>query len=247
MSHSLLVRLKKHAGRNNTGRIMVRHRGGGAKRLYRVIDFKRNKEGIPAVVRAIEYDPNRSCNIALLFYKDGDKRYILSPEGLKIGDTVVSGDDVKPHIGNASKIKNILLGSIIHNVELYPSSGGKLVRSAGVECRLMSREGDFAILKMPSGEVRKLSVFCRATIGKVGNSNHRNVIIGKAGRNRWLGIRPTVRGTAMNSVDHPHGGGRGKSKGGNHPSSPTGVLAKGFKTRRKKKYSDSLILRRRTV
>jgi len=239
----LLAPLKHSGGRNNRGRMTVRHRGGGHKRMLRIIDFKRDKDGVPAVVAALEYDPNRSANIALLHYKDGDKRYILAPEGLKVGDPVESGAqaDIKP--GNALVLKNIPLGSFVHAVEMKPGAGAQLARGAGAQAQLMAKEGKFALLKLPSGEQRMVLAECRATIGQVGNLEHENLSIGKAGRNRHLGWRPHVRGVAMNPVDHPHGGGEGRSKG-NHPQSPWGMPTKGYKTRGKKR-SDNYIVSRR--
>lgn len=243
---NLVVKKKKHAGRNSYGRITTRHHGGGVKRKYRLIDFKRNKDGVDARVASIEYDPNRSSNIALLFYKDGEKRYILHPEGLKVGDIVVSGkgSDIKP--GNAMPLRLIPTGTFIHAVELQPGKGAALARSAGTSIQLMGKEGDYAILRMPSSEMRRVLLDCRATIGTVGNSDHGNIKIGKAGRKRHMGVRPHVRGTAMNPVDHPHGGGEGKNKSaGRHPVSPWGQPAKGARTRSKKKASNRLIIRRR--
>jgi len=239
----LLAPLKHSGGRNNRGRMTVRHRGGGHKRMLRIIDFKRDKDSVPAVVAALEYDPNRSANIALLHYKDGDKRYILAPEGLKVGDPVESGAqaDIKP--GNALVLKNIPLGSFVHAVEMKPGAGAQLARGAGAQAQLMAKEGKFALLKLPSGEQRMVLAECRATIGQVGNLEHENLSIGKAGRNRHLGWRPHVRGVAMNPVDHPHGGGEGRSKG-NHPQSPWGMPTKGYKTRGKKR-SDNYIVSRR--
>ncbi|MBO8136882.1 MAG: 50S ribosomal protein L2 [Desulfotomaculum sp.] len=241
---SLLVPLKKHAGRNNQGRITVRHRGGGHKRMYRIIDFKRDKDGIPAKVAAIEYDPNRSAYIALLHYVDGEKRYIIAPKGLEVGSFVESGPDADIKVGNALPLENIPVGTTIHNIELHPGHGGQLVRSAGTSAQLMAKEGKYAIIRMPSGEMRMVLQKCRATIGQVGNVEHENITIGKAGRKRWLGIRPTVRGVVMNPVDHPHGGGEGRSPIGRHPVTPWGKPALGAKTR-KKKYSDKLIIKRR--
>lgn len=241
---SLLQSLHSVGGRNNSGTLTVRHIGGGHKRAYRVIDFKREKFNIPAKVMAIEYDPNRNTRIVLLQYADGEKRYIIMPEGLKVGDIVSSGDQAEVKIGNALFFKNIPDGSLVHNIELEPGKGAKLIRSAGGFAQLLAKEGSYAQVKMSSGEVRKVSVNCLATIGQVGNIEYKNISIGKAGRNRWLGIRPTVRGTAMNSVDHPHGGGRGKSKGANHPRSPWNKLAKGGKTRTNKS-SDIFIITRR--
>lgn len=241
---SLLEPLKKRAGRNNQGRITVRHRGGGHKRMYRIIDFKRNKDGIPAKVATIEYDPNRSARIALLHYADGEKRYILAPLGLKVGDIVESGPqaDIKP--GNALPLRNIPVGTLVHNIELKPGKGGQLVRSAGAAAQIIAKEGDYATLRLPSGEMRMVHLECRATVGQVGNLDHENITIGKAGRARWLGIRPTVRGVVMNPVDHPHGGGEGRSPIGRHPVTPWGKPALGVKTRRKKA-SDRLIIKRR--
>ncbi|MGI6049225.1 MAG: 50S ribosomal protein L2 [Acetivibrionales bacterium] len=243
---SLLAPLRKKAGRNSYGRITVRHRGGGAKQKYRIIDFKRDKDGIPAKVSAIEYDPNRSALIALLAYADGEKRYILAPNGLKVGDTVFSGEgsDIKP--GNALPLENIPLGTVIHNIELKPGKGGQLVRSAGNEAQLMAKEGSYAQVRLPSGEVRKIQMRCRATIGQVSNLEHENISIGKAGRKRWMGIRPTVRGVVMNPSDHPHGGGEGKSPiGMPSPLTPWGKPTLGYKTRKKNKPSDKLIVKRR--
>jgi len=243
---SLLEPLPKKGGRNNNGRITTRHQGGGHKRRYRVIDFKRKKDGVPAKVATIEYDPNRSARIALLHYADGEKRYILAPKGLQVGDTVQSGtgSDIKP--GNTLVLSEIPVGTVVHAVELQPGKGAALARSAGTSIQLMGKEGDYAILRMPSSEMRRVLVTCRATIGEVGNSDHGNIKIGKAGRARWMGIRPTVRGTAMNPVDHPHGGGEGKNKSaGRHPVTPWGVPTKGHRTRSKKNASSRLIIRRR--
>lgn len=243
---SLVERLKKHGGRNQQGRLTVRHQGGGHKRLYRVIDFKRNKDGVSAKVATIEYDPNRSARIALLHYADGEKRYILAPDGLKIGDTLMSGADADIKIGNTLPLKNIPVGTTIHNIEMKIGKGAQLVRSAGAAAQLMAKEGDYALLRLPSGELRKVHVNCRATIGQVGNLEHENVSIGKAGRSRWLGIRPANRGVAMNPIDHPHGGGEGRSPvGRKHPVTPWGKVAMGARTR-KKKASDKLIVKRRT-
>jgi large subunit ribosomal protein L2 len=240
----LVKPLPKSGGRNAYGRVTSRHRGGGHKRLYRVVDFKRDKLDIPARVARIEYDPNRSTRLALLNYADGERRYILAPDQLKVGDTVISSPraDIKP--GNTLPLVNIPLGTTIHNIELYPGRGGQMARSAGTYAQLMAKEGKYAQLKMPSGEVRKVLVTCRATIGQNGNLEHENITIGKAGRARWLGQRPRVRGVAMNPVDHPHGGGEGKSSGGRHPVTPWGVPTKGYKTR-KNKPSDPLIIKRR--
>jgi len=243
---SLVQPLPKKGGRNNNGRITTRHQGGGHKRQYRVIDFKRNKDGVPAKVFSIEYDPNRSARIALLHYADGEKRYIIAPKGLAVGDKITSGpgSDIRP--GNALPIADIPVGTVVHAVELQPGKGAALARSAGTSIQLMGKEGGYAILRMPSSEMRRVLVTCRATIGEVGNSEHSNLSIGKAGRNRHLGKRPTVRGTAMNPVDHPHGGGEGKNKSaGRHPVTPWGVPTKGHRTRSKKKASNRLIIRRR--
>jgi len=243
---SLVVPLRKKAGRNNQGRLTVRHRGGGHKRLYRIIDFKRDKDGIPAKVASIEYDPNRTANIALVNYADGEKRYILAPHGLKVGDTIVSGPDVDIKVGNALPIRNIPVGTIIHNIELKPGKGAQLVRTAGASAQLMAKEGKYGQVRLPSGEVRMINMDCRATIGQIGNIDHENISIGKAGRNRWKGIRPTVRGVVMNPVDHPHGGGEGRSPiGRKHPVTPWGKPALGAKTRKKKKLSDKMIVKPR--
>ncbi len=241
----LLRKKKRTGGRNNQGKITARHRGGGHKRRYRVIDFQRKKDGVPAKVDSVQYDPNRSARIALLFYADGDKRYILAPDGLKEGDRIESGPEAPPTVGNCLPLKNIPLGMTIHNIEMRPGRGGCLCRSAGSSATLMAREADWAQISLPSGEIRRIPSACRATIGKVGNSDHMNITLGKAGRKRWLGRRPHVRGTAMNPVDHPHGGGEGRTKGGRHPVSPTGVPAKGGPTRQKRKASNSAIVRRR--
>lgn len=245
---SLLVPIKRTGGRNSNGRVTSRHMGGGHKRFYRIIDFKRNKDGVPAKVASIEYDPNRSARIALLSYLDGEKRYILAPKGLKVGDRLESGEKVDIRVGNTMPLKNIPLGTDVHNIELKAGKGGQMARSAGAFAVLAAREGNYATLKMPSGEIRKVRVECRATIGVIGNSEHENISLGKAGRSRWLGIRPQTRGMAMNPVDHPMGGGEGKSKSGGgrrHPKSPWGQLAKGLKTRNKKKASTKLIVRGR--
>ena len=244
---SLLVSLKKTGGRNAQGKITVRHHGGGAKRKYRIIDFKRNKDGIPAKVATIEYDPNRTANIALLHYVDGEKAYILAPVGLEVGTTVLSGPtaDIKP--GNALALKDMPVGTVIHNIELKPGKGAQLVRSAGVSAQLMAKEGKKALLRLPSGEMRFVSIDCKATIGQVGNIEHGNVVIGKAGRKRHMGIRPTVRGSVMNPCDHPHGGGEGRTSIGRpSPVTPWGKPALGYKTRKKNKASDKLIVSRRT-
>ena len=242
---SLLEPQKQRAGRNSAGRITVRHRGGGHKRKYRAVDFRREKHGVPAKVAGIEYDPNRTANIALLHYADGEKRYILAPVGLKDGTKVVSGPESDPVVGNALPLEKIPLGTIIHAVEMEPGRGARIVRSAGASAQLMSREGKMAQLKLPSGEIRLINIACMATIGQVGNGEHSSETDGKAGRKRWLGIRPTVRGVAMNPVDHPMGGGEGRSSGGGHPVSPWGKLAKGGKTRSKRKTSSKFIVKRR--
>jgi large subunit ribosomal protein L2 len=241
---SLVRPQKKSGGRNSYGRITVRHRGGGHKRRYRIIDFKRDKADIPARVATIEYDPNRSARIALLHYADGEKRYILAPIGIQVGDTVLTSEaaDIKP--GNALPLEKIPLGTIIHNVEMRAGKGGQLARSAGAGVQLMAKEGRYGLLKLPSGELRKVLLECKATIGQVGNIDHENISIGKAGRTRWLGRRSKVRGVAMNPVDHPHGGGEGKSSGGRHPVTPWGVPTKGYRTR-KPKHVDKLIVKRR--
>ena len=244
---SLLVSLKKNSGRNAQGKITVRHRGGGNRRKYRIIDFKRNKDGIPAKVATIEYDPNRTANIALLHYADGEKTYILAPVGLEVGTTVLSGPtaDIKP--GNAMALKDMPVGTVVHNIELKPGKGAQLVRSAGVSAQLMAKEGKKALLRLPSGEMRFVSIDCKATIGQVGNIEHGNVVIGKAGRKRHMGIRPTVRGSVMNPCDHPHGGGEGRTSIGRpSPVTPWGKPALGYKTRKKNKASDKLIVSRRT-
>ena len=241
---SLLAPVKRKGGRNNAGRITSRHQGGGHKRRYRIIDFKRNKLGIPARVATIEYDPNRTARIALLVYADGEKRYMLAPDKLQVGQTVVSGPDASPDLGNGLPLANIPLGTFVHAIEMKPGKGAQLARSAGTYAQLTAREGKFATLKLPSGEIRLVPVNCMATIGVTSNPDHMNIEIGKAGRSRWLGIRPQTRGVAMNPVDHPMGGGEGKASGG-HPRSPTGVPSKGFKTRRKRLASDQFIVRRR--
>ncbi len=242
---SLCERLRKSSGRNHHGRITARHRGGGARKIYRRIDFKRDKDGVAGKVAAIEYDPNRSCHIALIEYADGEKRYVLAPSGLTAGDTVESGVGVEPKVGNAMPLKNVPPGLDVHNVELNIGQGGKFARSAGSSARLVSRDDNWAILMMPSGEMREVRVECRATIGQLGNADHQNLRWGKAGRNRHRGRRPHVRGTAKNPVSHPLGGGEGRSGGGRHPCSPTGKLAKGSRTRAPKKVSNRRILRRR--
>ena len=243
---SLTVTLKKHSGRNARGKITVRHRGGGYRPKYRIIDFKRNKDGIPGTVATIEYDPNRSANIALINYADGEKRYIIAPNKLAVGDVIVSGADADIKIGNALPLANIPVGTIIHNVELKPGKGGQMVRSAGNGAQLMAKEGQYAQVRLPSGEVRKVRIDCRATIGEVGNLDHQNIQIGKAGRKRHMGIRPTVRGSVMNPNDHPHGGGEGKAGIGRvSPVTPWGKPALGYKTRKSKKASDKYIVKRR--
>jgi large subunit ribosomal protein L2 len=241
-----LIRPKKRAsGRNSTGRITVRHRGGGAKRMLRDVDFRREKFGIPAKVAAIEYDPNRSARLALLYYRDGEKRYILAPHGVKVGDVLMSGPQADILPGNALPIRNIPVGTLVHNVELHMGRGGQMCRSAGAQAQLLAKDGDLATLKLPSGEVRYVSLDCMATVGQVGNLEHENISVGKAGRKRWMGIRPTVRGTVMNPVDHPMGGGEGKGKG-NHPMTPWGKPTKGYKTRRGARPSDRWIVTRRS-
>jgi len=243
---SLVFRLKKHAGRNNLGRITSRHRGGGVKKLYRVVDFKRNKFGVPAVVKQIEYDPNRSARIALLHYRDGEKRYVISPDGLSVGDVLTSGEGTEIRVGNTLPIKDIPVGTFIHNIELKPGKGGQLVRSAGCSAQILAKEGKYAQIRLPSTEVRKVLLTCVATIGQVGNLDHENINVGKAGKTRWLGRRPHVRGVAMNPVDHPHGGGEGKTSGGRHPVSPWGQPTKGFKTRKNNR-TNKYIVRRRNI
>ncbi len=243
---SLIVPLKKTGGRNNKGELTVRHIGGGHKRYYRIIDFKRDKFDVVGTVVAIEYDPNRSARIALIEYEDGEKRYIIHPLNLKVGDKIISSKNaIEQSIGNAMPLRHIQVGRFVHNIELVPGSGGKLCRAAGTYAQLLAKEGNYAHLRLQSGEVRKIKLDCMATIGQVGNVDHINVTLGNSGRSRHLGIRPTVRGVAMNAVDHPHGGGRGRSKGGNHPQSPTGIPAKGYKTRRKRNVWNKFIIQRR--
>jgi len=243
---SLLVKLNKNAGRNNQGRITVRHRGGGAKRKYRIIDFKRNKDGILATVDSIQYDPNRTANIALLKYADGEKKYIVAPVGLKVGEKLMNGPEAEIKVGNCLPMQNMPVGTQIHNIEMKPGKGGQLVRSAGNVAQLMAKEGKFAIVRLPSGEMRKLPIGCRATIGQVGNTDHELITVGKAGRKRHMGIRPTVRGSVMNPNDHPHGGGEGKAPiGRSGPATPWGKPALGYKTRKKNKQSNKYIIRRR--
>lgn len=241
---SLVVKIKRPKGRNNQGVVTSWQRGGGHKRLYRLIDFKRDKIGIPGIVGAIEYDPNRSARIALVNYKDGEKRYIIAPVSLKVGDEVMSGPNAEIKPGNALPIKNIPVGTMVYNIEFKPGKGGQIARSAGAFAQIMGKETDYALLKMPSGELRKVNITCMATVGQVGNLEHENISIGKAGRSRWMGKRPHVRGVAMNPIDHPLGGGEGKSSGGRHPCSPWGQLAKGLKTRTNKR-SDTMIVKRR--
>jgi large subunit ribosomal protein L2 len=244
-SRRLVEPLTKSGGRNNQGKITARHRGGGHKRRYRRIDFRRGKDGVPARVAAIEYDPNRSARIALLHYADGEKRYILAPEGLKVGAMVESGPDAPPSLGNCLPLSAIPLGTEVHSIEMKPGQGGVLCRSAGSSATLAAREADWAQMTLPSGEIRRVPSLCRATIGAVGNADHVGIVYGKAGRRRWLGRRPHVRGTAMNPIDHPHGGGEGRTKGGRHPVSPTGKSAKGGATRQRRKPSNRAIVRRR--
>lgn len=242
---SLLVPLKKKGGRNNLGRLTVRHKGGGHKRMYRVIDFKRNKEGIPARVASIEYDPNRSANIALLNYADGSKTYIIAPLGLKVGQEIINGGTADIKVGNTLPLKNIPVGTLVHNIEMKKGKGGQLVRSAGGSAQLMAKEGKYVTLRLPSGEMRMIHMECRATIGQVGNLDYENVSIGKAGRSRWMGIRPTVRGAVMNPCDHPHGGGEGRNPIGRNPVTPWGKPALGAKTRKKKSLSEKFIVKHR--
>ena len=241
---SALAPRKRKAGRNNRGKITVRHRGGGAKKLYRIIDFKRNKVDIPGKIQGLFYDPNRTCNIALVAYKDGYKNYILAPAGLGVGDLIISSDNADIKVGNSKMMKNIPDGTVIHNVELKPGAGGQIARSAGSFVQLMAKEKDYVLLRMPSGEIRKVKNNCRATVGQVGNAEHEQTVIGKAGRKRHMGIRPTVRGVAMNPVDHPLGGGEGRSSGGRHPCTPWGKPTKGYRTRNCKR-TDSFIVKRR--
>ena len=241
---SLLKKMSENAGRNNTGRITVRHRGGGVKRRYRLIDFKRNKLDIPAKVQAIVYDPNRTCNIAQIAYADGEKTFILAPLGLNVGDVIISSKEADIKVGNSKQLADIPVGTLVHNVELNPGAGGQLARSAGAYVQVMAKEGQDILLRMPSGELRKVKQECRATIGQVGNLDHEKVVIGKAGRSRKLGIRPTVRGVSMNPVDHPHGGGEGRTSGGRHPVTPWGQPTRGYKTRKNKR-TDKFIVRRR--
>ena len=242
---SLRIRKKKKGGRNNQGKITARHRGGGHMQHYRLVDFKRNKDGVAGKVAAIQYDPNRTCRVALIHYADGEKRYILAPEGLAVGATVMSGPTAPPEVGNCLPMSDIPLGMAVHNIEMQAGRGGRICRSAGASAVLVAREAQWAQLTLPSGEIRRIPAACRATIGALGNAEHMNVRLGKAGRSRWLGIRPHVRGTAMNPIDHPHGGGEGRTKGGRHPVSPWGKSAKGGSTRKPRKPSGAAILRRR--
>ena len=244
---ALLRPKKRISGRNNFGRITMRRRGGGAKRLYRVVDFRREKDGIPAKVTAIEYDPNRTANIALVVYADGEKRYIIAPGGLKVGQTVLSGDKAEYETGNTMALGSMPLGSVVYNVELTPGKGGQIARSAGNKCQLLAKEGRFVVLRLPSGEMRRVLSECKATFGTVSNEEHSNISLGKAGRSRWLGRRPKVRGVVMNPVDHPMGGGEGRSSGGGHPVTPWGKPTKGYKTRKKNKASNKFIIRRRNA
>ncbi|MBK9143875.1 MAG: 50S ribosomal protein L2 [Candidatus Melainabacteria bacterium] len=243
---TLLQPKKRHAGRNNLGRVTVRHRGGGHKQKYRVIDFKRNKFDIPGTVKTIEYDPNRNTRICLIVYKDGEKRYILAPLGIKVGDQVMSGTKAEIQIGNALPLRNIPLGTMVHNVEMTIGKGGQLGRSAGAQIQLLAKEGDMATLRLPSGEMRVVRLDCMATIGQLGNPDAKNIRLGKAGRKRWMGIKPTVRGVVMNAVDHPHGGGEGKAPIGGKPQTPWGKPAMGYKTRRGRRPSDRFIVKKRT-
>ena len=242
---NLLLPKHKKGGRNNQGRITVRHRGGGHKQQYRLIDFRRNKDGVPAKVHSIQYDPNRSARIALLYYVDGEKRYIVAPHGLKDGDQVLSGPDAPPSVGNCLPLKNIPTGMAIHNIELQPGRGGVLCRSAGTSATLAARDANWAQISLPSREIRRIPASCRATIGTTGNPDHMNVVLGKAGRKRWLGRRPHVRGTAMNPIDHPHGGGEGRTKGGRHPVTPWGKPTKGYKTRKNKRTTKFIVRTRK--
>ena len=242
---SLLEPNPKKAGRNHHGHITMRRRGGGHKRQYRVIDFRREKDGVPGKVASIEYDPNRSARIALIVYADGEKRYILAPRGLQVGTKILSGAEAEYQVGNCMPLERIPLGTVVHNVELTPGKGGQLARSAGNGCQVLAKEGRYATLRLPSGEMRRVLIVCRATIGHVGNEDHTNISAGKAGRSRWMGKRPKVRGVVMNPVDHPHGGGEGKSSGGRHPCTPWGMPTRGYKTRKKGKRTNKYIIRRR--
>ncbi|MBM3319839.1 MAG: 50S ribosomal protein L2 [Candidatus Eisenbacteria bacterium] len=241
----LVEPLRKNSGRNNQGRITVRHQGGGHKRRYRLIDFRRDKGGVPGRVESIEYDPNRSARIALVLYADGERRYILAPHGVKVGDPIQDGPESEIREGNSLPIRRIPLGSQIHNIEMRPGKGAQIARSAGTYAQLLAKEGKYAVLRLPSGEIRQVHLECRATVGQVGNIEHENQVGGKAGRSRWLGRRPSVRGVAMNPIDHPHGGGEGRSSGGRHPVTPWGVPTRGYKTRKRRKKSDEVIIRRR--
>lgn len=243
----LLKGKKRSSGRNNLGRITMRRRGGGAKRRYRFVDFRREKDGIPGKVVGIEYDPNRTARIALISYADGEKRYIVAPSGLKVGQTILSGKNAELEAGNAMELGSMPLGSIVYNVELTPGKGGQIARAAGNKCQLLAKEGKFVVLRLPSGEMRRIMSECKATLGTVSNEEHSNISLGKAGRSRWLGRRPKVRGVVMNPVDHPHGGGEGRTSGGGHPVTPWGVPTKGFKTRKKKNPSSKFIIRRRNA
>lgn len=243
---SLLEPLNEKGGRNNQGRITMRRRGGGHKRRYRSIDFRRDKDGVPGTIASIEYDPNRSARIALVSYADGEKRYIVAPTGLKVGQKIASGPEAEYEVGNTLPLERIPLGANVHNVELTPGKGGQMARAAGNGCQLLAKEGRYCVLRLPSGEMRRVLSVCRATIGVVGNEEHVNIEIGKAGRSRWLGRRPKVRGVAMNPVDHPHGGGEGRTSGGRHPCTPWGTPTKGYKTRKKKNRTNKYIIRRRT-
>jgi large subunit ribosomal protein L2 len=242
---SLTEPIREKGGRNNQGRTTMRYRGGGHKRRYRIVDFRRDKQGIPAKVASIEYDPNRSARVALLNYVDGERRYMVAPLGMKVGDKIVTAVDADVRPGNCMPLKSVPLGTAVHSVELFPGRGAKVARAAGVQCQLLAKEGDYAQVRLPSGEVRKFHVACKCVIGQVGNLEHENVVIGKAGRNRWLGIRPHVRGVAKNPVDHPMGGGEGKSSGGRHPCTPWGKPTKGYKTRRNKASAKWIVRRRK--
>jgi large subunit ribosomal protein L2 len=244
---SLSTGKRRISGRNNQGRVTMRRRGGGHKRCYRDIDFYRNKDGIPGKVASIEYDPNRTANIALIAYVDGEKRYILAPKGLEVGATVMSGENTEYEVGNSMPLHRVPMGNFVHNVELTPGKGGQLARSAGNACQLVAKEGRFVVLRLPSSEMRRVLSECRATLGEVGNGDHGNMTIGKAGRHRWMGKRPKSKGVAMNPVDHPHGGGEGATNGGRHPVSPWGMPTKGYKTRKKKNVSNQFIIRRRNA
>jgi large subunit ribosomal protein L2 len=242
---SLVVGQKKSGGRNNYGRVTLRFRGGGHKRRLRIVDFKRDKHGVPGIVKQLEYDPGRSANVALIFYRDGEKRYIIAPQGLKPGDEIMSGPDAPVSVGNSLPLSKLPLGSEIHNIELLPGQGGKVARGAGIAAQLLAKEGGWAQVRMPSGEMRRFHLDCQATVGTVGNFEYENIDVGKAGRNRWYGMRPHVRGTVQNPVDHPHGGGEGKSNSGRPPCSPWGIQAKGFRTRKKRNPTSKFIVRRR--